>query len=541
MIVDADGDDELDAEVRDEDRPFLVSTRALQEALFIALSFEAPEVLDDLGDVDAPAPDVGDVIVWGGDSWQPQALALDDLSDVDAPEPSACDVLAWNDAEEEWEASELSIACLAEVDLNPPATSGQVLALDDDEWVPQSPNGDLAGTFQNTIVTGLQHREVADTPPDDQQVLTWVDANNQWEPQDAVAGGGAPTGPAGGDLSGNYPNPSVVGLQNQPVSPVAPTINGQVLTWNGAAWVPAVLPAATPTNLEAGLTRIIGMSWPHGGNSLLRFRLDGQIVRGFIVAFGLEDLDDEGMVRLGVAAGEPAPRSALGFLDPQTFQVYYEDPRGLPNGLWTARWIRPGFRQAAPRIIPVRLAGDLTDPTPEVFEVGPREEGGFAYANVVAFVIDDAIMEQVPPTNLYVIIRGDLVVDRQGHALDGEHLRAALPTGDRPRNSPLGTQGGRFESWVRFVGRRIFPIPGDGPGIPIPGDGPEIPVGRLDLNLATLEELGGLPRIGPVLAGRIVQLRNELGGFTSEDELLTVRGLSVNVLEEIRPFIILFA
>jgi len=49
--------------------------------------------------------------------------------------------------------------------------------------------------------------------------------------------GAAPSGPAGGDLSGNYPNPAIAKLQGNPVSAASPN-DGQVLKWNGSAWTP---------------------------------------------------------------------------------------------------------------------------------------------------------------------------------------------------------------------------------------------------------------------------------------------------------------
>lgn len=59
----------------------------------------------------------------------------------------------------------------------------------------------------------------------------------------------------------------------------------------------------------------------------------------------------------------------------------------------------------------------------------------------------------------------------------------------------------------------------------------------LDLNAATLEQLDGLPGVGPVLAGRILQWRTTHGRFRSVDELGEVSGIGDAILGQLRPLV----
>ncbi len=86
--------------------------------------------------------------------------------------------------------------------------------------------------------------------------------------------------------------------------------------------------------------------------------------------------------------------------------------------------------------------------------------------------------------------------------------------------------------------RRVEPRfgPSLGPDTAAPGVRGEEPAkGVVDVNRAELEELVGLPGIGPVRAREILRLREERGGFASLEELLDVKGIGPATLERLRP------
>lgn len=64
-----------------------------------------------------------------------------------------------------------------------------------------------------------------------------------------------------------------------------------------------------------------------------------------------------------------------------------------------------------------------------------------------------------------------------------------------------------------------------------------VPRGKLDLNEATAEDLEALPGLGPVLAERILDYRQEIGSFRSVEELLQVEGIGQARLEGLRDYV----
>jgi len=83
----------------------------------------------------------------------------------------------------------------------------------------------------------------------------------------------------------------------------------------------------------------------------------------------------------------------------------------------------------------------------------------------------------------------------------------------------------------------------DGQQVVVPAASPEGAAavaddGRVRLNLAGAEELEGLPGVGPVLARRIIEYREEHGPFTMVEDLLDVAGIGEAKLAALREAVL---
>lgn len=99
--------------------------------------------------------------------------------------------------------------------------------------------GDLGGTYPNPAVARLQGRTVSATPPVGGQVLGFT--GGVWTPF---------TPNFNGDVTGGIGTTKVVKIQNQPVAATAPSA-GQLLQYSGTAWAPTSPAAAGVASLGA--------------------------------------------------------------------------------------------------------------------------------------------------------------------------------------------------------------------------------------------------------------------------------------------------
>lgn len=126
-----------------------------------------------------------------------------------------------------------------------------------------------------------------------------------------------------------------------------------------------------------------------------------------------------------------------------------------------------------------------------------------------------------------------------------------LPTGARVVDAVEAAGGLRADADPARInlaapvrdGERVYvPAVGEPAPPPVAGDsggssGSGAAAGPVDLNEADEAALDALPGIGPATAAAIIQHRQQIGRFTSVDQLLDVRGIGEAKLEQLRPLV----
>ncbi|WP_324617042.1 ComEA family DNA-binding protein [Streptomyces sp. NRRL F-2747] len=179
--------------------------------------------------------------------------------------------------------------------------------------------------------------------------------------------------------------------------------------------------------------------------------------------------------------------------------------------LWTAR---PQPVTAPPVVAPATAPG----PSP-----GPAAAGGGEGARIVVDVsgkVRDPGVRRLPA---------------------GARVEDALAAagGVRPGADTSGLNRARVlvDGEQVVVGVPAQPAPGGpGPGT-VPGAGGGGAAGPLSLGTATVEQLDGLPGVGPVLAQHIVEFRTARGGFRSVEELRQVDGIGERRFADLRKLV----
>lgn len=139
------------------------------------------------------------------------------------------------------------------------------------------------------------------------------------------------------------------------------------------------------------------------------------------------------------------------------------------------------------------------------------DSGGGLYVHVLG---------EVAHPGLYILDTDARLVDAlaaAGGTLDAADLKAVnlarpLSDGEQVVVPAQGTQAGAEAASASAVGAD----------------------GRIDLNAATQADLESLPRIGPALAQRILQWREENGRFRAVEDLMAVPGIGEKMLAGLR-------
>lgn len=180
-------------------------------------------------------------------------------------------------------------------------------------------------------------------------------------------------------------------------------------------------------------------------------------------------------------------------------------------GLWLTRPPAPPPEVDLPFATTVATTAPTTSTSPAPTELVVHVAGAVARPGVLRLEVGARVIDAVDAAGGLTSEADGTRLNLAAPVVDGE--RVYVPATGEPMPAAIGPSGG------------------GGGGATGEAAGP------LDLNAADVEALDGLPGIGPATAQAIVDHREQIGRFTSVDQLLDVRGIGPAKLEELRPLV----